>query len=382
VTILYDPVCNGAEHAPFNAALLATTLAAFPRDEVTFFSEAGHAESVQALLDPVSLASIDWRTLDVAPRACRGARARFPYEWRAVSEVLAHAAHAKAERIVACAVTHVGLAVLEGHLLARARRATVAVVHHSDLSARLGSRSTQLLVRYRAGGRLRHIVLGRSIQQAVARRLPDASSVYSVRHPYLFQDVADVDGTRHDPVRFGFLGLGSADKGFDRFCQLARGVSARFHDHAGRPQFELVGRLDAAYRDRAAALAAEGLTIGSSNGPMPRQLYEERVGALSYAVLPYRPEHMLASSGAVLDAFAYAKPCIAMRTPLFEEYFAAMGDIGYLCDDDDEMAAVVSAIADEQPRARYAAQRRNIIEGRRIFTPSRVAGELRQVLAR
>ena len=100
----------------------------------------------------------------------------------------------------------------------------------------------------------------------------------------------------------------------------------------------------------------------------PGRRYEQRVAALTYAVLPYRPHHALASSGAILDAFAHAKPCIALRTPLFEEYFAAMGDIGYLCDDEEEMTDCINQIVVCGPDARYEAQRRNIVAGRDMFS--------------
>ena len=283
-------------------------------------------------------------------------------------------------RIVACAISHVGLATLQCQLLARARGARVAVVHHSGLASTLGSRSTQALLRWTAGGHLRHIVLGNSIQQAVASRLPGAP-VRSMRHPYLFPDASSSAWPDDEPMRFGFLGLASADKGFDRFCRLANRVSQASASAAVRPRFELIGRLDAANRAGLAALDTNRVVeIGSDNAPMPREHYEEKVRRLTYAVLPYRQEHALASSGAILDAFAHAKPCIALRTPLFEEYFSAMGDIGYLCDDEEEMTDVVRAITTVKPEGRYAVQRRNIIEGREIFHPRHVARQLRQLL--
>jgi len=382
MTILYEPVCHGAEHAPFNAAMLATARAAFPYREVSFFSEPSHARAVHELLDRATARAVSWNPIDIAPRACRRASARFPYEWRIVSEVLARSRGSEISQIVACAVTHAGLAALQCQLLTRARYTTVAVVHHSGLASTLGSRSTLALLRWTAGGRLRHIVLGRSIHRAVANRLPAACDMRSMRHPYLFPDVAASPWPAGGPMRFGFLGLASADKGFDRFCRLANRVSQHAGTAAGRPRFELIGRLDAASRSGLAALDPAGVVeIGSDHAPMPREDYEQRVRELTYAVLPYSQDHALASSGAILDAFAHAKPCIALRTPLFEEYFSAMGDIGYLCEDEEEMTGTVSRIAAGGPEAeaRYLAQRRNIIAAREIFNPRRVANELRRL---
>ena len=379
MTIAYEPVCHGAEHAPFNAALLATALEAFPGQELAFLAEQSHAAYVRAMLDRATVSAVRWSPIVIAPRSCRRASERFRDEWRVVSEVLNQAAVTGSGRIVACAVTHVGLAALECQLVPRARRAKVAVMHHSGLASTLGSRSTQALLRWTAGGRLRHVVLGKCIRQAVLHHQRRADGVYSLRHPYLFPDVVLAAWPADEPVRFGFLGLATVEKGFDRFCHLASLVSTRWSDPGVRPRFELIGRLVSPAELQ--ALDPEGLVeVGSANGPMPRERYEERVGAITYAVLPYGPHHALASSGAILDAFAHAKPCIALRTPLFEEYFSSMGDIGYLCDNEEELVDVVNRLASSRPGERYVAQRRNIMDRRGIFSPRNVASELRRVL--
>jgi len=384
MTILYEPVCHGAEHAPFNAALLATTLEAYPRRAVTFLAEPTHLGEVRALLDRAAANAILWQPLDIAPRDCRAFRARLPYEWRVVSTVLGIAAKIRGMRVIACAVTHAGLAALECQLLARAFATNVAIVHHSGLSATLGSRSTRALLRWTAGGRIRHVVLGRSILRAVTAAMPAARGLSSIRHPYLFPpvDLARSAWPAGEPPRFGFLGLASADKGFDRFCRVAASVSQQSPDEVARPRFELVGRLDAASRDALATLDPKRyVEIGSDCGPMPRTVYEARAGAITYAILPYAATHDLASSGAILDAFARATPCIALRTPLFADYFSLMGDIGYLCADEEELTAVVRGIVRCPPLERYAAQRRAILERRVLFTPRYVARELRQALS-
>ncbi len=384
MTILYEPVCRGAEHAPFNAALLATTLEAYPRRAVMFLAEPEHLGEVRALLDRTTANAIVWQPLDIAPRDCRAFRARLPYEWRVVAEVLGVAARVRGMRVIACAVTHAGLAALEGQLLTRAWTTSVAVVHHSGLSATLGSRSTRALLRWTAGGRIRHVVLARSILRTATDAMPGARGIASIRHPYLFPpvDLARSAWPAGEPPRFGFLGLASEDKGFDRFCRVAAAASQALPENAVRPRFELVGRLDSASRDALATLDPGGhVEIGSRNGPMARSLYEARADALAYAILPYAPTHDLASSGAILDAFGRATPCIALRTPLFEEYFSLMGDIGYLCADERELTAVVRDIVRCRPLERYAAQRRAIVERRVLFTPRYVARELRQVLS-
>jgi hypothetical protein len=378
MTVVYDPVCHGSEHAPFNAALLATVLAAFPGEPAAFFGEAEHSTAVRALLDPALAATIAWNPLTIAPRGARTVADRLPHEWRVVSRVLRAGGRASTPRLIACAVTHVGLVALMGQLTATRRPVAAAVVHHSGLASTLGSRSTAALLRWTARGRIRHVVLGISLGRMVADA-PRATSVRAIRHPYLFPAVDAAPWRAGERTRFGFLGLGSMEKGFDGFCRIA--AQATTAAGKARATFELVGRLDARCRADLMALdPSHAVTIASLGAPLPRDDYERRARGLTYAVLPYQSDHFLASSGAVLDAFAFARPCLALRTPLFEEYFRDMGDIGYLCDREEELAAVVERLAVEGPDGRYVDQQRNIIAGRRRFTPGEVAHDLRRVL--
>jgi hypothetical protein len=389
MTILFDPVCHGQEHAPFTAALLATTRRAFPGEGPTFFGEASHIDAVRALLDPALASEVTWKPIAVVPRACADLRARLTHEWRAISTVLREASRRRCTRIVACATTESGLAALKARLALTFAPIHVAVVHHSGLASLLGSRTTRALLRWGNGSRLHHVVLGPSIRDTVVARQPSlAPSLDAVRHPYLLPEVEPSVWPEGGPVRFGFLGVASRDKGFDAFCRLAARVAGQSTNGASRPRFELVGRLGAEHREgpsTGSGTAGEDdrAAVDISEMPMPRPVYEDRVARLTYAVLPYAPAHYaVVSSGAILDAFAYGKPCIALRNPLFEEYFSAMGDIGHLCDTEQQLFEVVSGIVQSKPRDQYAAQSRRILAARRIFSPEDVAGTLRRILER
>ena len=59
------------------------------------------------------------------------------------------------------------------------------------------------------------------------------------------------------------------------------------------------------------------------------------------AALPFPPTSPaitnLSASGALLDAITWLKPIIANRIPFVANLFERYGDIGYLCDDPDQM---------------------------------------------
>jgi hypothetical protein len=58
-----------------------------------------------------------------------------------------------------------------------------------------------------------------------------------------------------------------------------------------------------------------------------------------------------------------------------------MGDIGYLCEHEDELLEVVTSLARSPPRDRYNAQCRNIQAGRTMFGPEQVARDLQAIAA-
>jgi hypothetical protein len=373
LTVLYEPLCWGGEHAPFNAALLATVASAYPGQSVEFHGEASHLEAVRQLLPPREAGTIQWVPLAIAPRKLRG-RERFRFDHRVSTEVLRATRQNAVRRLVACSTTDTALLSLKlGLLLCPQLR--VAVVHHSGLVTLMASRSTRFLLRY--GNRhLRHVVLGSGIRaQIEAMDKALAPDVVAMPHPYLFGTETAGPWPDGEPVRFGFLGLASAVKGYDRFCELALYVGRGAH------RFELIGRLGPEYAQQSPPGAEWVEHTTQGNGPLPRNCYEDRVRALTYTIFPYdAAEYSLVSSGAILDAFSFLKPCIALRVPVFEDYFRAMGDIGYLCEDPGEMQRVVRALACNSPGARYLRQRQNLERGRRMFHPEQVARQLQQAL--
>ena len=367
--VLYDPVCSGTEHAPFNAALLATFDAAYPHRPMVFFGEAEHLQEVRGLLWPDMAGRIQWRELKIP---ARHERKRWPMDRAICATVFREAAGLAASHVVACSTTESSLAAVRLQSAFRRLRFTVAVVHHGRLATLMGSRSTRALLGLKIPSGLRHIVLGCGIRRAVLRGVPSlAGRLFAIHHPYLFRDASCQGLAEGGPLRFGFLGLGSKAKGIESFARLsAEGM---------RAEFEIVGQLAEDCRgDEALRRLVAG---GAAERVLGRALYEERVAQLSFAVFPYeRAAYELVSSGAILDAFAALKPCIVLRNPVFEEYFAAMGDIGYLCEDFDHLRRVVREIVERPPVERYALQCASICRGRRIFEPASVAAELRAAL--
>ena len=164
------------------------------------------------------------------------------------------------------------------------------------------------------------------------------------------------------------------NKGFAEFARLADELAGG----SVKVSFDLIGGVPA---DAATTVPASVRTHAAA-GPLTREAYERLLQQTSYTIFPYDPGfYSLVASGAVLDTLAAGKPLIALRNSQFQEMFAAMGDIGYLCDDVAEMRAVVAGILKDPPHARYRQQSENILARRSVYAPASVGDELRRLFA-
>jgi hypothetical protein len=124
------------------------------------------------------------------------------------------------------------------------------------------------------------------------------------------------------------------------------------------------------------------LLEGVAYSPLGDDEYAARVSSLTYVVGLGDPRvYQLAISASFLDSLAFIKPGIYLRTPFLEHCFAQMGDLGYLCDDYEQVLEVAAAIARDFPTERYCQQCGNIAQARTQFEPAAVAKELRRAVS-
>jgi glycosyltransferase involved in cell wall biosynthesis len=239
------------------------------------------------------------------------------------------------------------------------RRAAVQVVMHGNLNDIVGWRprnplarafDTLAALRARYPVPLRFVVLEEAIRAALGRMVPGTESRTDVL-PLPMNAVEAAEAPPRapaPPLSIGFVGLGTTEKGMDRFVALARRLRAR---HGARLRFVHVGRMP----EDADPTAADVLADPPSSAHLPRAEFVRRMAALDFVVLPYRRGYYdLSASGALIDAVTWLKPVIATRVPLTEQFFAEYGDLGVLCDDDDALEAAVKEVLLRPDAARHA----------------------------
>ncbi len=372
----------GLDHALYNASTLATILLAYPEYQVEFLCEAAHWDAVAEMLRrhdaagidriehvPFDFASVRTRISDVARHELRWTR-------RVAGEL------GRSQRLTfILSITDSGLLALKYAMARGAIRGPVLATPHSILSRLALFQSPKLWRRYvnlRGVLRLPHprglrlIALSDSILANIRRHAPWAEKQFRVLEHTYFWERDELPKVNATPIRFGYFGVTSRNKGFGDFYRLAENFR-----RADRAEFHLVGFV----RKEVDAREYGDAVLGIGYKPLDPEQFRSRAQDMTYAVWTGNPAHYeLTASATFLDTLSYVTPGIFYRNAYVESYFERMGDIGYLCDSYDEMLASINAIAKQFPAERYATQCKNILAGRNIFNPAAQAPRLKQLV--
>lgn len=384
--IICEPIVSGDEHVSFNAGLIWVAAVASSAP-VTVWADPDHFARVRALLPAEIAERVVFETHLPPPR-------RLPYQARAwrdavvAWQVVRRAAGTGARHVIlSCAFpgTLIG-AKLAVASLAKRRRPTVHTVVHGALEDVWGWRSRHPFrravdmtgaLRWPAPEGLKVVVLEAGIANDLVRALPRVASQLLVLEFPIVEAIPSPGLRRPGPVRVGFLGRANREKGFDRFCELARAVTARGAD----VEFHAVGQVEpGAFTEQ----ELQPLTNRPQEGPLGRATYLEQLLDLDLVAMLHDPEHYAhTASGVLLDAVAAERPVLSLPNPIIAALVARHGSIGPRVEDlgaatNFLVALDVSAL--ERPD--FLAWRENVRRVAQSRRPAEVAVSYAQALGR
>lgn len=338
--IIFDPAVWDLEHAPFNAGLLQVAGAAHD-GALAFWAEPGHVEAVRGLTPPTLGARVTFEARAVPARhlsADRRLCADAANAWRAVRQ----AADAGRDLVFASSTPGILIGAKMAMFSLGRRRRSVLAVQHGPLAQVWGWRSRNPLRRladmtgalaWPAPGGFRLVILEAGIADALATRMPAlARQILVLEHP-IAESIEAPAQRRPGPVRLGFLGLASREKGFDRYCALAtlarqRGADAEFH---------AIGMAAPDLDDNMTDLATR-----PRHDKLDRGEFVARLCDLDLVVMTHDAAHYAYSpSGVLLDALAASRPLLSLPNPLVEAIAARYGPIGPAVADLEAAAALI-----------------------------------------
>jgi hypothetical protein len=377
--VVADSLVDGAEHAPFNAGMLAAIAQALPPgSQLEFHAEGEHRDCVLAALVPWLRARISGGPLPVR-RAARDALID-----RALL-ALPLSARDPPDRLVLLAAgrgTLVSLALLGA--AGRVRRGSCFAVLHAAAADLWAPRRRNPIARavdlegaLRLAMRLGHapVLVEPGIREEFAARFPGLAPRARL-WPHPLQEAPTPgrgDGGAGGPARLGFLGLAGEGKGFARFVEAARGFAGRaeFHAIGHAPPGDMVHRM------------GDGLLATRPRARRwPRDEFLLAASRLDFACLfhdPLRYRHV--ASGVLMDALALRLPFLAPDIPLFAALFRAHGPCGFLYPPDRGPEAALEAALACRGGPRHQAMRENLAAAAATRVPAAIARVLAADLA-
>ncbi len=377
-------------HAPGNSATIQAISHAFPEQPIRVFAEASHVTELmkdQALTDRpgITFTQIVLEQ-EFLHRPHIVSFRRFRAELAAMRRVLRDVPAGEPCLLILISAT--STAVFAASLLMRlsSRKLAVQVGLHGNLNDLAGWRPRNPLARSldmrsammaRHPARLRFLVLEHAIRNELARRAPGIAARTDVLELPINMGESDqvTENRLTHPVRIGFVGLATQAKGISAFLEAASRLKMRY---PGALEFHLVGRVP----DDGDTTKFALLDSPVDHQHLPRPLFLRRLGSLHFVFLPYATGgyYELSASGALLDAITWLKPLIATRMPLTQHLFGEYGDIGYLCDNTEQMTESIEQVIKGFDEKRYEEQKERLKRARLARKPETLARHYREII--
>lgn len=367
-----EPQCAGFEHAEVNAALLALVNTAFPDDEILFLAESEHVQHVVKKLTAHSVENVTCNVIDI-PKPGTINLVRLPAELRLIKQVFDLAIKNKCSKVFFASVTSAGLIALKMQLK-KYKGLRCFVIPHGILESVVKRPSIlpwhfifwfRFAMTFGNTEQITYVVLGESIKERLNREIPAIKDkIKSFTLPTFLLNPKALQGVDSNIIRFGTFGVAHRKKGFDLFFKMADEVKSCNTNLTS--EFILIGHIG---DNKLKSGLTNSAIVPSPDRPLSREEFDQYANNIDYAIYFYQStSYQLTASAALFDAFSYVKPIIALRNPFFEYYFSKMGDIGYLCDNYEDMKMVVLDILNKRPTERYKQQHANILAAREQFS--------------
>jgi hypothetical protein len=350
VIAVFDFLSHDAMHLPFNEGYLLTLRAAFPDRRIRFVATPGHAKALAPRFadDPM----IEFR--GAAPYVVPFGVSRH----NPIGGMFAARAclAAMREAVAGEAVAFAAVLGADAHIHSILRRrwaevsaAPLHVILHNQIAEAVKWRSRNpfirrfdliMRLRHPLPARMRLVALELGIAESVERLAPAlAGSIDTLEHPILESEwvAARPAGAGAGPLRIGFLGHASADKGFVDFAAWAR--------RAAGPErsFHAIGIA----APEVLSLDLSGLATKPSPRSVPRDAYVAGMAACDVVCLGLSPIYDYVASGSVMDAIAALKPLYCVRNNSLTRLEQAYGPFGVLAANPAELGEAICRLTRE-----------------------------------
>jgi hypothetical protein len=365
--IFFEPRCEGMTHVDSASALLIIFKQIFPNGEFIFYTEKAHGEYTQKVV-PFPFTQIDI-SVDIPNR-----RNRFTMFWDVL--MLFKIKKQRPDYLVVLSVPTFPLFFYAKLFCPRIK--TLITFHSMET---LGVKGKYHF--YKAfywfwrsvsfhSKNVAQLVYGDCIRDRIKEYRPHAEFV-SLDLPCPLA-VGGITEQNNGKIIFGAWPGGHGDVGVGTLVVLENAL----HEYADEYEIRFKGNL---WNIIPKLPDTRILSIYGSGKFLEPESLNHFLDEMDYCIFPYPPDkYQFTASGGLLAVLSHLKPVIAFRTRYFEYVFDKMGDIGYLCNNADEMIHVVKNIIQNRDREHYRKQQETILRGMKHFAPEQLALKMREIL--
>lgn len=347
--VVIEPVSTNYGHLPFNLGLLSVIVRAFPAAQVVRLGDAVQNAKILQAVDPTirqRCRFVDWRAYADRDTAPWNVFARFLALRRTVATDLADA-----DLIVLTTAT--GTCITAMQWMTRRKGQRLQVFLHGNLNDLSGWRSRNPL--RRAGDLFSSLkrITGQDAQLIVLEEhiVPRAAQQFTwmkpclryFPHPGIANEVLDRPRRPQYPLKIGFGGVASPDKGFRQFLQLARTMKLRGNSAV---EFHAIGMRHAATAHDDVSM----LDTAPAADLIDRDAFLDQIDRLHFLFFwPQGTYYSNAASGVLYDAINRRIPLIFPRT--FTHLPTEDDALGIGADSLDEAITALESLNERQYQA-------------------------------
>ena len=246
--VLCEPLRWNQEHVPVNRSFLEAVRLAFPDEEIQVYGEEKHLGHLLAASEQDRFAGIKFIPVR-RPARHETLRKRLLPDYGLTKFILDRFKPGNQNLLIFTSLTMACLWTLR-LLKKRLKGIDVWVIYHAGLQTLVGWRSRNPMkrimgletgLRIACKGGVKLVVLEQPILDTIEREMPELKGcVHLVEHP-IPPGLSEAAPANHQiPLQFGFLGLGTKQKGIVTFIDVASAIKKNYPEKA---DFHVVGRL-------------------------------------------------------------------------------------------------------------------------------------------
>lgn len=389
-----DQTSERDHHMVFNSSILKMLLEMYPGEQIVSHGIFSNQESTRKLLSEVELKNISFRTIDYvkAPSENKLIKALFYIKKekkrkKMFKDILLTSSE---KDLIFLSITTFTSFIAFKKLKSKFQVPTIAVLH-GDLDfvynaktkiEKLIKASYKKVFRTKAPN-FQYLLLNKISKQYVVRDgYLKAEEILEIDHPYnmLESDVLKENIFNYTSLSFGHIGSMEVERKNSHYIYTLA-AKLKQEIEAKMVSFRAIGLITPDILPYKNNWVEEEVGNKQSNKPdyLSREDYESKLAALNYSLFFYdKNQYIFRASGAIIDAIAAAIPFIVIKHPIFDYIFKSAGNVGFICDDLDEMELLVRKIIlkDKEVLGQYESQVTNLIEFRKKLSVSFVAKDL------